>query len=258
MNQQNKPSKQQNISLLLLTKNEEENIKNNFSWLKNCPRINEIIAIDDFSTDHTVDQLKKLNSTVHHRKLKGNFSQQRIYALSKTQNNWVLWLDADEKPTSNLIDFINQANLNQKVAFAFKRTDFFFDQSLHHGETGSLYFVRLFDKRYGLFENAVHETWVSRLPIKNISLQILHHPHQNLSSFLKKINQYTDIRAQELYHQGHTTNIFEIIFYPLAKFFYNYLYRLGFLDSTPGLIMALSMSLHSFLVRAKLWHHQQQ
>jgi len=258
MNQQNKQSKRQSISLLLLTKNEEENIKNNFSWLKNCPRINEIIAIDDFSTDDTINQLKKLKATVHQRKLDGNFSQQRIYGLSHTHNHWVLWLDADEKPSPVLIKFLNQVNLNQKTAFAFKRTDFFFDQSLRHGETGNLYFVRLFDKRYGLFENAVHETWVSRLPIKNLPLQILHHPHQNLASFLKKINLYTDIRAQELYHQSHTTNIFEIIFYPLAKFFYNYLYRLGFLDSTPGLIIALSMSLHSFLVRAKLWHRQQQ
>jgi len=257
MNQQNKQPKQRNISLLLLTKNEEKNLAVNFSWLKKCPRINEIIAVDDFSADHTLNELKKLHAATYQRKLNGNFSQQRIYGLSHTHNNWILWLDADEKPSPSLIKFLKQVNLDQKLSYAFKRTDFFAGKRLHHGETGKLHFIRLFDKRYGLFENAVHEIWVSCQPVKNLSFQIFHHPHQNLASFIKKINLYSDIRAQELYRQKHVTNIFEIIFYPMAKFFYNYLYRLGFLDSTPGLIMALGMSLHSFLVRAKLWHLQQ-
>jgi hypothetical protein len=71
---------------------------------------------------------------------------------------------------------------------------------------------------------------------------------------MEKINFYSDIRAHELFQQKIHTNLFQIVFYPLGKFLYNYIVRLGFLDSTPGIIMALSMSFHSFLVRAKLWH----
>ena len=262
MNQQNKKNQNNHISLLLLVKNEAENIKKNFTWLKTCPTINELIAVDDYSTDTSAKLLKKLSRPnlkikVFSRKLNNNFSQQRIYALSKASNNWILWLDADETPSSKLIKFLNDFNFNYKTAFAFKRTDFFLNRQLKHGETANLHFTRLFDKRYGLFEQAVHEIWVSRQPTTTTNLHIHHHPHKNIQSLLQKINLYTDIRAQELYEQKAKTNILQIIFFPLAKFIHNYIIRLGFLDSTPGIIMALSMSLHSFLVRAKLWQKQQ-
>ena len=260
MNQQNNKNTK-HISLLLLTKNETENINKNFNWLKTCPVINEIIIVDDYSTDQTRTLLKNLTRPnlkikIFKRRLNGDFSQQRIFALSKTTNNWVLWLDADEKPTPDLINFLNNLNFESANSFAFKRTDIFLNHQLRYGETAHQHFTRLFDKRYGLFERPVHETWISRQPIVKTNFHILHYSHPNLQSFLKKINFYTDIRACELHRQNVSANIFQIIFFPLVKFIQNYIIRLGFLDSTPGIIMALSMSLHSFLVRAKLWQRQ--
>ena len=61
-----------------------------------------------------------------------------------------------------------------------------------------------------------------------------------------------------MYQQNETTNMFEIIFYPIGKFLQNYFFRLGFLDGTPGIIMALCMSFHVFLNKAKLWHLYRQ
>ncbi len=261
MNQQNKKLKK-HISLLLLTKNEQDNIKTRLNWLKKCPAINELIVVDDYSTDTSINLLKKISSPklkvkIYQRKLNNHFANQRIFALSKTTNNWILWLDADEQPNLDLIRFLNNFNYQQKTTFAFKRTDNFLHHQLKHGETASLHFVRLFDKRYGLFERPIHEVWVSHQPVTKTKLIIHHHSHQNISALLQKINFYTDIRAQELYKQKVKTNIIQIIFLPLAKLIHNYIIRLGFLDSTPGLILALSMSLHSFLVRAKLWQKQQ-
>lgn len=264
MNPQNKKTQPpKHISLLLLTKNEQENIKKNFTWLKKCPVVNEIIAVDSYSTDNTQKELKKLQTNklkikFFQRELANDFSQQRIFALSKTTNNWILWLDADEKPSPKLIKFLNSFNFNQMKSFSFRRQDIFLGHRLKHGETASLRFVRLFNKNYGLFERPIHEIWHSRLPIHHSNLKILHYSHPTLDSLLTKINFYTDIRAQELYQQQVKTNLCQIIFFPFFKFIHNYFLRLGFLDSTPGLILGLSMSLHSFLVRAKLWHLYQQ
>lgn len=260
MNPQNKP----NITLLLITKNEEENIKKNFDWLEECKSINEIIVVDDNSTDSTKNVLEKLESKerkvkVFSRGLDNNFSSQRSFGLEKTTNNWILWLDADEKPIDDFILFLNDIDLSQyKKAFAFKRVDIFLGHQLNHGETANQHFTRLFNKNHGQFINSVHEIWHSTQPVIDKDLVIYHYSHPTLKSFIQKINFYTEIRAQELLNQKVKTNLFEIIFYPLVKFFQNYFIRLGFLDSTPGIIMALSMSLHSFLVRAKLWQLQQQ
>ena len=253
----------QHISLLLLTKNERENIKKYWTWLDQCPNINEIIVIDDNSTDDTTKELRKLANShrqikIYNRDLAGDFAQQRTFGLSKTTNHWTLWLDADESPGQELIEYINNIDTSQYKAFSFKRNDIFLGKKLKHGETAHQDFVRLFHKDFGSFNGKVHEIWQPTSSVLKTNYAINHYSHPTLYPFLQKINFYSDIRAQELYSQKVKTGLLDIIFYPLAKFILNYFIRLGFLDSTPGIIMALSMSLHSFLVRAKLWHLYQK
>ena len=74
-----------------------------------------------------------------------------------------------------------------------------------------------------------------------------------MSEFLQHINTYSTLRAQELFGQNITTNIFEIIFLPILKFKLLYIFKLGFLDGTMGFIHAMTMAFYSFLVKGKLW-----
>lgn len=247
------------ITLLLLTKNESKNISQNLNWLSNCKTINEVVCVDDFSSDDTVFKLKELSKRISHitfhvyqNSLNNNFSNQRNFALSKATNDWILWLDADEIPHTTLVDFLNSF-IPTHFAYSFMRHDIFLGHQLNHGETSHQHFTRLYNKKYGQFINPVHEIWQPTTPIFPTKLVINHYSHRNLTGFLQKINFYTDIRANQLFSQKTKTSIFQIILYPSAKFIQNYIFRLGFLDSTPGIIMALCMSLHSFLVRAKLW-----
>ena len=248
-----------NISILLITRNEEGNIQKYWTWLDRCKTINEIILVDDNSTDKTVELVKKLENNrikvkVFNRGLDNNFSQQRNFGINKTTNDWILWLDADEKPNKNLIRFLNHIDNLEYYNYAFKRHDVFLGHELNHGETAHQYFLRFFNKKHGRFAGAVHEVWQTPEEVKRKSVHIHHYPHQTLKSFIQKLNFYSDIRAQELYDQNVKSNIFQIIFYPLGKFLQDYFLKLGILDSTPGIIIALGMSFHTFLVRAKLWH----
>jgi len=251
------------ITLLLLTHNEQEKIEKNFGWLDVCPSINEIIAIDDNSEDKTVEKVKKLQSKfrtvrVFSRGLNNDFSAQRNFGVSKSTNDWILWLDADETVRKDFIDFISHIDNNKYYNYAFRRHDIFLGHELKHGETSSQYFLRLFNQKHGKFTGQVHEIWQSDKPIFHSNCFITHTSHTTLRSFFNKINLYSDIRSQELYQNGVKTNLFQIVFYPKVKFIQNYLFRLGFLDGTPGIILALGMSFHSFLVRAKLWHLSSQ
>jgi glycosyltransferase involved in cell wall biosynthesis len=248
-----------NLTLLLLTHNEQELIAKNFTWLDKCPSINEIVVIDDLSQDKTIDAVKKLSSKnrqvkVYSRGLDRNFSAQRQFGVSKSTNDWIFWLDPDETPNDKLIKFINHFDINKYYNYAFRRHDIFLGHELKHGETSSQYFLRLFHKKHGHFVGLVHEIWYSKKPVFCSSTFIVHPSHTSLKSFFQKINFYSDIRAQELYQHHVSTNRFKIILYPKVKFIQNYIFRLGFLDGTPGIILALGMSFHSFLVRAKLWH----
>jgi len=257
MNPQNKDN--QRVSLLLLTHNEEENIKKHFNWLAKCPVINEIVVVDDNSTDKTKDILMSLKNpelsiNFHSRGLNSDFSAQRQFAISKTKNDWVFWLDADEVPEPKLIDFLNHLDFSSLSNYAFYRDDTFLGSKLKHGETATQLFTRLLNKNQGKFTGRVHEIWESSLPTINTQTHLRHYSHHTLKSFFQKIDQYTTIRSQELFDQKVTVNTFQIISYPIGKFIVDYVFKLGILDSTPGIIFALGMSFHSFLVRAKLWH----
>jgi len=247
-----------NITLLLLTHNNEEQIKSNLSWLKDCPLINEVINIDDESTDNSTSELAKFDSDkltikTFSRKLNNDFSSQRNFAISKSSNSLILWLDPDETPSKELIEFINHIDHHKYVNYGFKRLDTFLGHRLHHGENYHQYFIRLFHKESGTFAGKVHEIYESSLPSEYLNLNINHSSHSTLEQFFNKINLYSEIRSQELYDLKVKVNIFQIIFFPPLKFLKNYYWYLGFKDGTPGIIMAIGMSFYTFLVRSKLW-----
>jgi len=252
-----------NISLLLLTKNEQDNLKEWGGWIHKLTTVNEIVVIDDESTDDTIKILKsfttsKLSVNIFKRKLNNNFSDQRNFGISKCKNDWILFLDADEIPTQNTINFIN--NLSPKLGFnySFKRNIIYLGHTISHGQCLNDNPIKLFNKTEGKFILPVHEIWQSTANTIATNQIILHHSIKTLSNFLQKINLYSTIRAQELFNQKHYTNLWEIIFYPKLKFLDIYFLKLGFLDGTSGIILSLALSFNSFLIRSKLWHLSQK
>ena len=250
-------------AVIIITKNEQDNIRRCLDSLNWC---NEIIVIDDYSTDNTlkiVRSIQKLNANIRvfSRLLNGDFAGQRNFALSKANSNWALFVDADETVSGSLKKEILQTLSNQETVkvngYFLKRSDIFFGKTLKYGETAALKFMRLARIRSGLWQGRVHEEWNIEGRTGNLENHLIHTPHKNMAAFLNSINKYTDIVAQYWIEQGRKSDVWQIIFYPLLKFISNYFFKLGFLDGTRGLIMSIMMSFHSFLVRGKVYLKQQ-
>lgn len=242
-----------NISAVVLTKNEEKNIKDCLESLKWCE---EILIVDNHSEDKTVEIAEKMGAKVLTSELNNDFSSIRNFALDKVKGEWVLFIDADERVSNNLISEIlniKEKALNEFDGFYIKRIDFMWGRELKHGETRDTRLLRLARRNKGEWKGKVHEEWKVNGKIGELKNPIFHYPHQSMSEFLREINFYTDIRSKELYEKGVKVNFFSIIAYPVGKFIQNYFFKLGFLDFMPGLIFAITMSFHSFLVRGKLW-----
>ena len=241
------------ISAVVLTKNEESNIVDCLESISWC---DEIIIIDDNSTDKTVDLAKKAGATVLKHALDHDFSAQRNFGLQKAKGDWVLFVDADERVSSALWYEI-MAMINNPIAgfdgFYLKRIDTLWGKELLHGETGSIKLLRLAKRDAGTWEGYVHEQWKIKGKTAVLQNPLKHYPHQTVAEFLAEINYYTTIRANELYKKKVMVSWWHIIIYPNTKFFLNYFIKGGFLDGLPGLVFAFMMSLHSFLVRGKLW-----
>jgi len=243
------------ISAVVLTKNEEKNI---VPCIKSLWWCDEIIIIDDYSTDQTVRKIQSANRRtklkIFKRRLNGDFANQRNFGLEKAKGEWVLFIDADERVTPALAAEIKKKIFKIRCSgFYLKRQDFWVGKWLKYGETGNIKLLRLGKKSSGKWKRPVHEVWKIKGKIGILKNPLLHYPHQTITEFIKNINLYTDLNANFFYKQGVKTSFWQIFAYPLGKLLINYFWKRGFLDGLPGFVFALLMSFHSFLTRSKLW-----
>jgi glycosyltransferase involved in cell wall biosynthesis len=146
------------ISAIVLAKNEEKNIPDCIQSLSFC---NEVIVIDDHSTDSTTTLAKKMKAKVITRSLTNDFSAQRNFAMSEAKNDWILFIDADERVSKSLQDEIVHVTKKHSDVngYYIKREDHMWGKFLKHGETGNLYLLRLAKKGKGQWYGKVHEHW---------------------------------------------------------------------------------------------------
>lgn len=240
------------ISAVVLAKNEEQNIER---CLKSLSWVDELIVIDDASSDKTKVISQNNKARVISRNLNNDFSGQRNFALKQARGEWVFFVDADEEVDlalkQEIQNQINQKN-NSINGYFFKRIDFFQNTWLTYGEISAVRLLRLARKNAGQWQRPVDETWEIKGKTKTFNQPLKHYPHQSLTEFLTSINTRSSLNAQVFFDQGKKNTFFDW-FKPILKFKQNYFLRFGFLDKTPGLVFAILMSLHSFMVRAKLY-----
>ncbi len=232
-------SKNHKISALIITYNEEKNITN---IIDSLDFVDEIIVVDSFSTDKTQELIQtKQNVNFVQNKFE-NFAQQRNYALSLARNNWILFLDADEKLTNDLKEEILTivSNENQKAAYYFKRIFMFKECKLHFSGWQNDKVTRLFqkDKAYYNNEKLVHEKLIIDGEIGICKNKLVHFSYDNFNDYKNKMAQYGKLKAFEARYNNTTPNLYHLYIRPLYQFLYQYLIRLGILDGQKGIIIS--------------------
>ncbi len=250
------------LSAIILARNEESNIGRAVASVSFC---DEIIVVDDESTDVTAMRAQETGKgkvrVIRHASA-GDFAAQRNWAMEQAENEWILFIDADEEVTGELKNEI--LNATQKgdgvAAYYIKRRDFFWGRGLKYGDLWSAYrsgIIRLMKKKSGTWKGNVHEVFhPASGTSERLTSYLNHYPHQTVSEFIRDINNYSTIRSRELTDMGVRSGIAPLIALPFGKFVLNYVLKLGFLDGAAGFAYAFLMSFHSFLVRAKLYQYQ--
>lgn len=238
------------ISAVILTKNEEKNIERCIKSLRWC---GEVLVIDDFSSDQTVKLARKLKAKVIQRNLNNNFSDQRNYGLEIAQNKWILFVDADEEVTLDLAkEILNAITHIEYKGFRVRRNDYLWGKRLTHGDIGRFNYVRLGLRGTGTWKRRVDEIWAIEGRIGQLKNPLRHYPHQTLTEFFEEINYKSTLNARQLFEEGRRTTFLDW-FKPPSTFFRSWIVKGGFLDGMPGFVVSAVMSLHSFLVRSKLY-----
>ena len=239
----------QKLSVLIITLNEEINLT---SLLVDLDFADEVIIIDSFSTDNTKAIALSFPNVRFIENTFENYSSQRNFAISKATNNWILFLDADERLTPLLKnEIIETLKTNQTYsAFLFYRKFMFKNKTLHFSGWQTDRIFRLFDKNLAKYrpEKLVHEKLEVNGKTGTFKNKLLHYSYCDFNSYKSKMVSYGKLKAQEKFIQQLKSSFVLQFLHPTYNFLYNYLIRLGVLDGKKGVIICY-LNAYSVYVR---------
>jgi len=269
------------LSVVIITYNEEANIGRTLASVQ--PLIadgkGEIIVVDSGSTDRTVQISNSFGARVFIEEWKG-YAAQKNSAIEKAGGDWILSLDADEEVDSELsqeltgrrgddlpgapgewcLTMHQSGNLEYlkgaPVGFIVRRKNYFLGRWMKRGGFWPDSKLRLFRRAGGRFEDrAVHEDVRVDGPSKLIPRgALIHHSYPTLSDYIDHMNRYSSLGAEMVVPKGRVRFSFtNIVLRPLFTFFYNYFFRLGFLDGREGLLLHLYHAVYVSWKYAKAW-----
>ncbi len=247
------------LSVIVITKNEERNIHECLNSVRWADEI--VVVADSDSTDNTVTIAKEFTQKVFVRAWEG-FGAAKNYALAQTTNEWIFWIDADERVTPELqteTQAVVAADQKIFAAYSIPRKANFLGNWINHCGWYPGRVVRLFRRAAGTFsDDKVHEHLDVNGTIGTLQSDLLHYTDPDLYHYFEKYNRYTSLAAVELTARGKRFHFFKLIFNPVWIFLKMYIVRLGFLDGIPGLILCVCSANYVFTKYAKLWEVSKQ
>jgi glycosyltransferase involved in cell wall biosynthesis len=244
------------LSIVVLTKNEEDVIADCLENLSGFG--SEILVIDAGSTDRTVQIAEHLGAKIVVHSFE-DFASQRNFAIKKTHEDFVLYIDADEQVTPEFKKEVQSIIENFKddgsiAGYFLKRKTFYFGKDWGlEDQVQRLFFKERFQEWFGV----VHETPKIDGAFGTIKSPILHFTHRNLSQMLTKTNEWSQYEAELRFKAKHPKmNIIRFIRVMITAFLDSYFKNKGYKNGTYGFVEATYQTFSLFITYAKLWEMQ--
>jgi glycosyltransferase involved in cell wall biosynthesis len=263
------------ISVLILTKNEEQDLPACLESVKWC---DDIHVFDSYSDDKTVEIATRLGAHITQRRFT-NWSEHQNWGLQNINFKypWVLYIDADERVSEGLLNALmhNDFNATTAVGFELRRRDFAWNNVwLKHAQMSPFY-IRLFRPDKMRYERLVNPVSIPDGPVSRLSGFLDHYPFSKGFRFwFSRHLSYADMEAsmrlmeigkgvkfsirQALYSKDFTVRRYHQkgLFYkmpgrPLIKWVYMVLIRRAFLDGTAGITYATLQSIYEYFIVLK-------
>lgn len=247
------------ISAVVCTYEEEKNIA---ACLESIKWADEIIIVDDGSTDKTVQIASKFTKNIYKHKSAGYVEPARNFALSKATGKWVLLVDADEEIPTTLARKLQEiAKSDTKInCFFIPRVNVIFTKWIEHTGWWPDYQARFFRNGKVIWSPQIHS--VPKIigeaaELKAVeSYAILHQNYPSISQFLRKIDSYSGVEARELIQNGYQFNWIDVMRKPLDEFLSRFFARAGYRDGLHGLILSLFQAMSLFVTYVKVWEQE--
>jgi len=249
-------SERQRLSVTIIACNEAHNIR---ACLQSIAWADEVIVVDSGSTDQTVEICRQLSAQVIQRPWPGHVRQKQ-YALEQASGDWILSLDADERLSPEATEEIKRIVLRGSPAadgFILPRQSYYLGRWIRHGGWYPDYKLRLVRRGTAAWGgDDPHDKLILQGRTAKLQGKILHNVYASIADQLRTVDSFSRITAEQWHRQGRRSSLALMLLKPPARFLECYVWKLGFLDGMPGLIIAVITSYYAFLKWAKLWELQ--
>jgi glycosyltransferase involved in cell wall biosynthesis len=242
------------VSVVVIARNEEDNIAD---CLRSASWADEIVVVDDHSTDRTVEIARQFTDKVFSRKMDVE-GRHRNYAYSMAKNDWVLSLDADERVSPllarELSELFNPStgsgltlseaervkNPIKDVVFCIPIKTFMGKRWIRYGGWYPAPKDRLFDKRIVRYEEAgVHPRIIYHGSCgRFLKGDILHYSYRDFHDFFQSLNNQTTMEAKKWFGEKRKIGFLKAYRKFLSRFLKHYFIEQGFRDGILGLMAA--------------------
>lgn len=249
------------ITAIIPTFNEEINIREAIESVQWC---DEIIVVDSFSRDSTVNIVKSFPSVRLLQHEYQHSAAQKNWTIPQASCPWIFLLDADERPTPELVAEIKAAvgAGADYSGFWIYRRNHFMGKRINYSGWQSDKVIRLFKRDDCRYQNKhVHAEIETTGKIGFLKHKLIHYTYKDLSSYLKKADRYTTWgaldRFQKFEKSGHKIGLPYLLLRPIGRFLRHYFLRLGMLDGVHGFVISGLSATNVFIRGLKIWRLQQ-
>lgn len=239
------------LAVVIIVKNEEKNIRRCLEAVKWA---DELLVVDTGSIDNTVAICNEFGIKPIKAEWQG-FGRAKHFAVEQANCDWILSIDADEVVTAALRAEIQQ-ELSRPAfsAYRIKRKTFYVKRWIRHSGWSNEYHLRLFNRQVGNYNlNPVHESVETTVKVGKLKAPLLHYSYPDFTTYLRKMQEYTQLSAQQKSDAGKNASLFTAIWHGAVTFFRMYFFKAGFLDGSLGLALAVNSAFAVYMKYLMLW-----
>lgn len=239
------------ITVIVLTLNEENLLP---QCLESLYWAEDKLVIDSGSTDRTCDIALNYGARVVERSF-DNYAAQRNAALCETDSEWVLFIDADERVSADLVNEIQVAIQDKdKAGWMIPRHNYIFGKLILNAGWYPDYQLRLFKQDFGSYDSDrhVHELLDLKGSIGRLINPIVHQNYVDVPEFIDKQLHYAKYEAYTLHNQGVVPRTHNFVLQPIRQFLWRYITLSGWRSGYHGLLLSSLMAYSQFMLYREL------
>jgi len=246
------------LSAAIITRDEARNVPRLLEALRGVA--GEVVIVDSGSTDGTPELARSLGARVIEADWPG-FGRQKQRALEACHGDWILSIDADERPDAELAAALAALPRPEETRFCgyeIDRLTRYQGVYLRHVWSPDR-IPRVVRRGAGRFTEArVHERLLIDGPVGRLPGHLLHDPYRDLGDHVERMIRYVRLGAEELHERGRRARPRDLLARPLAAFIQRWLLKRGFLDGWRGLLASGMIACGTLLKYGFLYELQQR